>query len=265
MRAFLFFLIAFVIAPLSAIGPSLQTASVFPVFFVSAVTEQENGLLSKTVSHWNMNEESGSRADSHGSNTLTDVNTVLFNTGKIGNAADFVAAQEEGLTIVDNASLSITGPLSISFWVNLDTIASFQYLVSKYDLATNGRSYTIYFNNSSSKIAANTSSDGTFQAANAVESTATISTGVWYHVVFTFEPSVASRIYVDTVVTSNTSTVPAAIFDSTTLFAIGRRSDGVVWFDGRIDSVTIFDETLDASDVSNLNNSDSGLDYPFFD
>jgi len=54
------------------------------------------------VSYWNLDEASGNRADSHGSNTLTDNNTVtsVDNTHPgFGKAASFVAANSEYLSI----------------------------------------------------------------------------------------------------------------------------------------------------------------------
>ena len=42
------------------------------------------------VSYWALDETSGTRYDSHGSNDLTDNNTVGYTTGVQGNAADFI-------------------------------------------------------------------------------------------------------------------------------------------------------------------------------
>ena len=50
------------------------------------------------ISWWSMDEESGERADSHGTMTLTDNATVLYDTGKVGNAADFEAGTSEYLS-----------------------------------------------------------------------------------------------------------------------------------------------------------------------
>ncbi len=50
------------------------------------------------VAHWPLDETSGTRADSVGSNDLTDNNTVLSATGMFGNAADFEATSNEWLS-----------------------------------------------------------------------------------------------------------------------------------------------------------------------
>jgi hypothetical protein len=43
----------------------------------------DSGLLTNLVSYWTLNEQSGSRIDNHGSNDLTDNNTVTFDTSNI--------------------------------------------------------------------------------------------------------------------------------------------------------------------------------------
>ena len=62
--------------------------------------------LTDLISHWPLNEVSGTRVDSHGSNDLDDVNTVTQAAGKIGNAAEFVNDNDERLRHDDNADLS---------------------------------------------------------------------------------------------------------------------------------------------------------------
>jgi hypothetical protein len=46
--------------------------------------------LTNLISWWSLDEASGSRADKHGANTLTDNNTVLSAAGKKSNAGNFV-------------------------------------------------------------------------------------------------------------------------------------------------------------------------------
>lgn len=50
-------------------------------------------LLTSLIAHWKLDEASGTRNDSHGTNHLTDNNTVTTATAKLGtNAAQFTAA-----------------------------------------------------------------------------------------------------------------------------------------------------------------------------
>ena len=69
---------------------------------------------------WKLDEESGTRDDAHGSNDLSDNNTVGFTAGKYSNAASFILANSEYLSIGDNNSLS-TGDIDFTLgcWVEI--------------------------------------------------------------------------------------------------------------------------------------------------
>ena len=73
-----------------------------------------SSLLTGLVSWWNLDETSGTRADSVGSNHLTDVNTVGYAAGKIGNAASFVAANNETLS---TETALFEDDFTLSMWV----------------------------------------------------------------------------------------------------------------------------------------------------
>lgn len=68
-----------------------------------------SSLLNGLVSHWRLNEPSGTRKDSHGTNHLSDFNTVTQAAGKIDYAALFVAANSEYLQVASNSTLQV-GP-----------------------------------------------------------------------------------------------------------------------------------------------------------
>ena len=63
---------------------------------------------------WAMEETSGTRADSVNSHDLTDNNTVLYGTGKYGNAADFDLANVEYLSVADHADIAPDDSMAIS-------------------------------------------------------------------------------------------------------------------------------------------------------
>jgi hypothetical protein len=71
---------------------------------------------SGAVEHWKMDEASGNRAGARGAYTLTDGNTVASTTGKLNNAADFVAANSETLEATVTELNSATAA-TISAWV----------------------------------------------------------------------------------------------------------------------------------------------------
>lgn len=78
-------------------------------------------LLTNLVSFWSLDETSGTRNDAHGSNHLTDNNTVTQAVGKVGNAAQFTAANSEYLSAGDNDGLDVgTGDFSTALWIYAD-------------------------------------------------------------------------------------------------------------------------------------------------
>lgn len=206
------------------------------------------------VSRWLLDESSGNRADSVGSNTLTDVNTVAAGSGYDGNwanSADFERGNSEKLEIADNASLSITGALTISFLMRSESIAGTQDMVNKFDNDTQ-KSYRVGLG-SDSKILFAVSSNGTSETG--VIQSDTISTGTWYLVTAVYRPSTEIELYVNAVSKgSNTSSIPASIFNGTAKFILGN-VDNVGYsnyYDGLLQDVIIWGAALSDSEVSDL-------------
>lgn len=99
---------------LSALGN--QMLIINPYRFASA-----DPLLTDLVSWWSMDEASGTRADSHGSHDLTDNNTVGQTTGVVSNAASFVAANNESLSLGHHSDFVIGDTdFTLVFWANLN-------------------------------------------------------------------------------------------------------------------------------------------------
>lgn len=78
--------------------------------------------ITNLVAWWSMDETSGTRYDSHGTNHLTDNNTVGYASAVKSNGADFEKDNTEYLSIADNDSLSM-GSSDITFfgWVNVES------------------------------------------------------------------------------------------------------------------------------------------------
>lgn len=82
-------------------------------------------LLDGLVAWWSLDEASGTRYDAHGVNYLTDINTVGAGPGMIGNAAFYVAANNERLDSATLPALSTNGSdFTVVAWVNASTPAS---------------------------------------------------------------------------------------------------------------------------------------------
>lgn len=219
-------------------------------------------LIDSLVSYWALDEASGTRVDSHGSNDLTDNNTVGSTTGIISTAADFEASNSEYLSHADNADLS-TGDIdfSFSFWVNAESFGSPWRIVAKggandLEYSLEGYGGAAYWRVTSGTGFAN---DTAVQATNA----GTLSTATWYYIVV-WHDSVNNQIGIcvnDG--TPNTASYSAGTYDSGAEFRIGTfPTYGGDW-DGLIDEVGFWKKVLSSQERTDLYNSGAGLAYPF--
>lgn len=233
-----------------------------PSRFASGGGGGGNGLLTNLVSYWTMDETSGTRVDSHGTNDLTDNNTVSSAAGKFGNAASFVRANSEFLSVADNASLSITSAFSISFWVRFNSSNVLQVVASKQG-ATGNRSWQVQHTPGNRlKFIVYTSSAS---KGKDLESSVAITTASWYHVVCTFIPSTAMQITVNGTLSEGTDSIFPAIADSSAQFRLGYIDvPGAYHLDGELDEIGIWSRALSSTDRTNLYNSGSPPAYASF-
>lgn len=219
------------------------------------------------VAHWKLDEASGSRADSIGANTLTDNNTVTSAAGKLGNAASFAAVNSEYLSIADNDALSMGDiDITIACWMKATTLNDHAPLIWKgdYDLITTveyGVWYDINVERFRFKI-----SDGFFQTGVATaDNVGKPSTGTWYYVVGWHDATANTvNIQVNNATAESTS-YSSGGYDGLFAMEIGRQYSSFtpVYFDGLIDSVSIWKRVLTAGERTSLYNSGAGLEYPF--
>ncbi len=129
------------------------------------------------VVYWSLEETSGIRVDSKGSNNLTDNNTVTSAAGVIGTGAFFTAANLEYLSIADNTDVS-TGDIDFSFqvWFKLASDISCNILTKDTDTPANSRDYGLDYISGLNEI--------TFYILGGSDQVSwpDITTGVWYHV-----------------------------------------------------------------------------------
>lgn len=183
------------------------------------------------VSYWKLDETSGTRADSIGSNNLTDNNTVLSGTGKVSNAADFEASNSEYLSIADASQSGLdlnAEDLTMLCWYNLES-AGEKYLLSKW---VSGSGYRLSVN----------TSEINFYLANATEinQASTTTTGVWYHIALTFTPDADRAVlYKDSAVIATDASAAGVIADNVGAFVLGARSDADSPYDGLMDEALI--------------------------
>lgn len=217
--------------------------------------------LQDAVAYWKMEEASGDRADSAGSNTLTDNNTVTQAAGKLGNAASFASANSEYLSITDNAALSVgaTTYTAIAWWYISDK--SVDRFVFGKGTAFNktGMEYGLYYNQAADRISFVMYSPTDYLLRKLNDTTlGSPSTNTWYMTAITESSAGAIGIGTNGNWNSVTATVSAPV-DGTGAFTVGAYLSDKYW-EGRIDSIGIWKRSLSNAELDSLYNSGTGAD-----
>lgn len=215
------------------------------------------------VSWWSLDETSGTRNDSHGTNHLADSNTVLYGTGKISNAADFEATNSEYLSIADNASLRMGDiDFTVCAWIKAESTAASGIVLSKYDYGATQREFQLEVTSGAYAqfIVSNNGTAITFLQW----ATFPISTGTWYFMV-AWHDATANTINIQ--VNNGTALSTAhttGVLNGTSSFAIGSRFNSgtpISFFDGLVDEVSVWKRVLTADERTWLYNSGNGRAY----
>lgn len=213
-------------------------------------------LPTNLVSYWELEESSGTRVDSHGSNDLTDNNTVLSATGIQGDGADFESSNSEYLSTSSGSGfVSGAGARSVSLWVKYETSpGTAEMSIISNGVFTTSQEFTIktFTNN---KIIVDTNG-----SALAVSSTLSWSTGTWYHIVVTYNGTTGTIYRDGSSVGTGTATLSTTSPED---FIIGGRNPASPYnfVDAVIDEVGYWSKALTSTEVTDLYNSGAGLPY----
>lgn len=224
-----------------------------------------NVLKTSLISYWKLDEASGTRNDSHGSNHLTDNNTVGSTTGIISNGANFITANSEYLSRASNASLQMSGNtnFTISAWVNMTSNADYSF-VAKDDDASNSRDFNLGFTTGGGLgILFHIQSAGVLYVA----SSAIGSTSTWYHLIAWYDSSNGQcHLRINDATTYNSSTGATGADASSAEFRIGAREYAGFesYMGGIIDEVGLWKRKLTSQEMTDLYNGGSGLPYSSF-
>jgi hypothetical protein len=207
------------------------------------------------VGYWKM-EEAGdaTRADSSGNGTtLTEStsDTVGQVAGKFGYAGDFELGDTEYLSASDNTALSVTGSLTLSAWINPETISAGNYnILAKWGGSTD--SYRLFQNGD--EIRLELESDNNYQETTA----SNLAASTWYHVVGVYDARTATaKIYINgaEATSTTTGTIPSTITDDAGAFSIGAEDSGGTptgYYDGIIDEARVYNRALSSKEVADL-------------
>lgn len=226
-----------------------------------------SSLHNNLIAFWRLEEASGTRNDSKGTNHLTDNNTVTQATGKVGFGAQFTIANSEYLSIADNADVS-TGDIDFTFacWVYLDAKATTQMIVGKSDATAGNREYHLYYNQSTDRFLFEVHRATDTGASATANNFGSPTVGTWYFIVGWHDAAADTvNIQVNNGTADSTATGGALQASGTAEFDLGRRSFGGsnLYLGGRLDAVGLWKRVLTASERTELFAGAGGREYPF--
>ncbi len=245
---------------------TIFTLVVSSIFVFGVTTKPAKAALNDAsfISHWKLDEASGTRSDSVGINNLTSNNGVGQVTGKIGSAASFIGGTQS-LSVPDNPSLSM-GPgasLTLTGWVKFNDVDSVQAIVSKRSTNINGSilssEYILYIYNK--QVIFKVSGNKGETVFKRIVFTTNVSANQWYFFAASYDGmQVSLSLNNNTPVTELYS---SDIYDGADNFTLGVQGTSTYPLSGQIDSVSLWKRALTAGEITSLYNSGSGLDYPF--
>lgn len=225
-------------------------------------------ILDNLVAYWTLDETSGTRNDSHGTNHLSDNNTVLSGTGKQGNAADFEQPNVEWLNVADNTALSMGDiDFTVAFWLNGESFndgsGNFYGIFGKSVSGGGAKEYHCFYSPSLNRFRFAVCPDG--NDANTVFATADTlgapSTGTWYFVICQYDATNnLAGISVNNG-TLDTASESGGAFNGSADFLIGRALSADTTFDGMIDEFGVWKRLLTSDEKTYLYNGGNGRTY----
>jgi hypothetical protein len=214
-------------------------------------------LLTDLVAYWKLDEPSGTRFDSVGTNNLTDIGSVGSGIGKQGNAASFVAANNEYLDGGDILDIG-DGSLTVSCWFRTTDNGALVPLIGKPWGGNKAGRYAIYL--TSGTVECNVQDAGGTRTAT---SPGTYNDGNWHLAIQVIDRANGLFLYVDNVLVDS---VPGAItgsLDTGDPFLIGFYSNLIAYLDGDVDECGVWERVLTNSEITQLYNGGAAITYPF--
>ncbi len=239
-----------------------------PASVTGFLVDNAGTLTTSLISYWKLDETSGTRIDSKGSNNMTVTNGVSYAGGKMGNAGVFTEAagaedraSQTYLQVADNASIS-AGDTNFTFggWVYMGAKSHDMSIVAKGDSGA-ANEFNLKYNSSSDRFefwVHNGSALTSILASNF----GAPSINTWYYVVAWHDATNNQLGIQINNGTANTSSYSNGVQDNTSRFLIGTWQDtpNQEWV-GRIDELGFWRKILSTQEKTDLYNSGGGNTY----
>lgn len=227
-------------------------------------------LTDNIETYYKLDESSGNASDATGNgNTLTN-NSTTYSTGVINNAAYFSGASGSYLSYSSliNAKPLYNQNFTVNFWLKMNNNPSGTAATpfSYFDSTTANHKMQIGIQYLSSTIYINRGQDTQNDQYGVAQ---TLTTGTWYMLTYTYDGSTIA-LYLNgncTPIVSGASTITGtnSAYDGfgTSNFTVGTDRGTNRPTNGDVDEVGYWSRTLTCSEITQLYNSGSGLQYPF--
>ncbi|HWM64170.1 MAG TPA: LamG-like jellyroll fold domain-containing protein [Solirubrobacterales bacterium] len=194
------------------------------------------------VATYAFDEGSGSTLhDSGAGNHHGTIEGATWTSGKYGSALDFDGTNDL-VSIADAPGLDLTGSFTLEAWVRPDTATNFKPVLSKTE-NSGGNSGYLMMSRGNGVPEGYVAASGTTKG---VAGTSALPTGTWSHLALTSDGT-NLRLYVGGDLAATAAAIAAKATNAN--LEIGRTKLFNTYFDGLIDQVRIYDETLSESQI----------------
>lgn len=244
---------------LSALGTAMAAGNPVPVFAPPAA------LTTSLVGYWTLDETSGTRDDSAGSNPLASNNSVGSAAAIRGNGATFNGTNQ-WLSHANDAALQMGNiDFTVAAWVKLNSTSVAGAIIGKNDANNSHAEYDLHYGASGvNRFEFGVSSDGTITNTTIVRANAfgAPAVGVWYLVVAWHD---ATNDQIGISVDAGTPTFAThtgGVHVDTTSFWLGQRQIQDIFLNGTLDEVGVWKRMLTSAEIVDLYNGGFGCTYP---
>ncbi|MGD8457414.1 MAG: SpvB/TcaC N-terminal domain-containing protein, partial [Anaerolineales bacterium] len=227
------------------------TPTITPTFTLTPTpTVSVSDLTTKLLAYWKLDEASGNRADSYGSNMLIDNNSVGQGSGIVKeNSADFESSSNHWFSLNTPISFADQEESTLFFWIDREDD------INSYLTGSQSTTHTM-----------NLQLDGDVKFYNDSGTPAPKWTSVLneepHSLCFTLESNRDITLYIDGV---SQGTHTFSTHSAYTIDVIGNSGAGDGDFDGLLDEFAIFNDTLTQDEIDYLHNNGFGRTLPFTD
>jgi hypothetical protein len=225
------------------------------IFSGGGITNPASTLWDSVRGKWNLANETWTDLSGYG-NDLTANATPVNADGHFTSAnaaADFERGDTDYLYRADTTSLSITGNITLSAWVKLETVGTiYQFIISKESSTTN-KSYWMYVDATEQAWCA-LNYTGVAGGGTIAKGATSLSTGTWYHLACVYNGT-DIRVYVNGALDSsadNPKSWTNGIYDGTAQLRLGNDGSSTHYLDGILDDVAIWARDLSSAEISTL-------------